>query len=153
VEQQDRIISLIWIAIGGVLCFEAWSLGLGKISEPQTGFMPFVVGLAIIVLSAFLLIESSVAIKKGRAKKVSVWSNVNWKRIAYMVFLLMAYSLLLNKLGFLVDTFLLTSLLIKSGEGSRWPVAVIGGLLISGVSFVVFRIWLLVPFPEGILGF
>jgi putative tricarboxylic transport membrane protein len=152
-ERYDRVISLIWVAIGVLLCLEAWSLGLGKVSEPQTGFMPFVVGLGIIVLSVFLFFDSSLTLRKNRSLKVSIWSGVNWRRILYMVVLLAGYAVLLRRLGYLVDTFLLMTLLIKSAEDSRWPGAVLSGLLITAVSHLIFRVWLLVPFPEGILSF
>ena len=152
-ERYDRVISLIWVAIGVLLCVEAWSLGLGKVSEPQTGFMPFVVGLGIIVLAVLLLFESSLALRKNRSLKLSIWSEVNWRRILYMVVLLAGYAVLLRRLGYLIDTFLLMTLLVKSEEGSGWPGAVLSGLLISGISYLIFRVWLLVPFPEGILSF
>ena len=115
--------------------------------------MPFVVGLMIILFSVFLFIESSVAIKKNPGKKISIWSEVYWKRIVFMVILLAAYAVLLRKLGYLLDTFVLMTLLVKTGEGSKWPGSILAGLLITGVSFLIFRIWLLVPFPEGILSF
>jgi putative tricarboxylic transport membrane protein len=152
-ERYDRIFSLIWIGLGVGQCVEAWRLGLGKVSEPETGFAPFVVGLLIILLSLFLLLESSVAIKKNPGKGVSIWSDVHWKRILSMILLLSAYALLLRKLGFLIDTFLLMTLLVKSGDRSKWPGAIVAGLSISVMSYIIFKVWLFVPFPEGVLGF
>ena len=152
-ERYDRIISLIWIVLGISLCVEAWKLGIGKVSEPKTGFAPFVVGFLIILLSIFLYLESSIAVKKNPGQRISIWSDVYWKRILYMIILLAAYAVLLRKLGYLIDTFLLTTLLVKSGESSKWPGAIIAGLLISCLSNLIFKVLLLVPFPEGILSF
>lgn len=152
-ERCDRIISLIWIVLGVSLCAEAWNLGIGKVSEPKTGFAPFVVGLLIILLSIFLYLESSMAVKKNPGKRISIWSEVYWKRIVYIIILLAVYAVLLRKLGYLIDTFLLMTLLVKSGENSRWPGAIITGLIITCLSNLIFKVWLLVPFPEGILSF
>jgi putative tricarboxylic transport membrane protein len=152
-ERYDRIISFLWIALGVGQCVSAWRVGLGKISEPEPGFAPFVVGLGIILLSVFLLVESSIAVKKNPGKGVPIWSEVYWKRILYMVILLSAYVLLLRKLGYLIDTFLLMVLLVKSGQSSKWTRAIIAGVLISGISYLIFTVWLHVPFPEGIFSF
>jgi putative tricarboxylic transport membrane protein len=152
-ERYDRVFSLIWIALGVGQCMEAWRLGLGKVSEPETGFAPFVGGLLIILFSVLLFAESSLSIKKNPDLKISVWTDVNKKRILYLIISLSAYTLLLRTLGFLIDTFLLMTLLVKSGDGSKWPGAIIAGLLISGISYLVFKVWLFVPFPEGILSF
>jgi len=152
-ERYDRIASLIWFCLGGAQCLEAWRLGLGKVSEPDTGFAPFIGGGLIILFSIFLFAESSIALRKNPAQKMSVWADVNIRRILYLILLLAGYALLLRPLGFLVDTFLLMTLLVKSAEGSSWPGAVLAGLLISGLSNLVFKVWLYVPFPEGILSF
>jgi putative tricarboxylic transport membrane protein len=152
-ERNDRIFSFVWFALGLGQCVEACRLGLGKVSEPDTGFAPFIGGVLIILFSAFLFAESSMAIRKNPAIKLSIWADVNKQRILYLIILLTAYALLLRTLGFLVDTFLLMTLLVKSNESSRWPGAVFAGALISGISNLVFKVWLFVPFPEGILGF
>ena len=153
-ERYDRIISLIWIALGIGQCMESWVLlGLGSVSEPGTGFMPFVVGLVIIVLSVILLLESSIEVKKNPRRKVSLWSDTHWRRVIYIVILLLAYALLLPKLGYLIATFLVLVFLLKSGEPIKWPAAIIVGILTSTISYLVFGIWLSVSFPGGILSF
>lgn len=152
-ERYDRIISLIWIALGIGQCMESWVLGLGSMSEPGTGFIPFVVGLVIIVLSAILLLESSIEVKKNPGRKVSRWSDTHWRRVIYIVILLLAYALLLPKLGYLIATFLVLVFLLKSGEPIKWPAAIIVAILTSTISYLVFGIWLSVSFPKGILSF
>ena len=152
-ERYDRWLSLIWMALGLGQCFESWRLGLGSISEPESGFMPFLLGLLILVLSAILLVESFIAMKRTPGTRLSLWSEVHWKRIFLISLLLLAYALLLPKLGYLVATFFLTVLLLKSGEPMKWPVCLLIGLLTSGLTYWIFGVWLSVPFPRGFLSF
>lgn len=152
-ERYDRIFSFIWIALGVAQCIESVVLGLGSVSEPGTGFMPFVMGIVLIILAGFLFIEASVELKKKAGLRVSVWRDVYWKRVVYIVLLLTGYAVLLPKLGFLVGTFLVMVFLMKSGESVRWPVAILIGLATAFISYMIFGVWLKVSFPRGILSF
>lgn len=152
-ERYDRIISLIWIALGAGQCLESWLLGLGSVAEPGTGFMPFVVGLILIALSTLLLVESTLKGMNTPATRVSPWAEIQWKRIIYVIILLLVYSLLLPKLGYLIATFLLMVFLLRSMEPLSWPAAVTVGVLTSVVSYLIFNVWLQVSFPRGILSF
>ena len=152
-ERYDRIFSFIWIALGVAQCGEAVNLGLGSVSEPGTGFMPFVLGLVMILLAVSLLLEATFTIKKNPQKKTSLWSEVYWKRVFYITLLLLSYALLLPKLGYLIATFLVMVFLLKSGEPVKWPAAILMGALTSGLSYLIFGIWLNVSFPRGMLSF
>jgi putative tricarboxylic transport membrane protein len=149
----DRVFSFIWIALGIAQCVESVRLGLGSMMEPGTGFMPFVLGLVMIVLASALLLECSVEIKKKRTAKISVWGDVYWSRVVYITVLMAAYAVLLPKLGYLLDTFLIMILLLKSGEPIKWPTAIFVGALTAGFSYVLFGVWLSVSFPKGIFSF
>jgi putative tricarboxylic transport membrane protein len=152
-KRYDRVMSLIWIVVGGSECLEAWKLGLGTVREPGTGFVPFLSGMFLIILSLLLFGESSIAVKKNPDERIPIWSVVNWNKALYIIILLFAYIVLIRKLGFLVDTFLLVTLLIKREEGTKWVGTIIVGLFVAVISYVVFKLWLYVPFPEGPLGF
>ena len=152
-ERYDRFLSFIWMALGLGQCFESWRLGLGSVSEPESGFMPFVLGLGIIALSVILWVESFISRKRMHAQKTSAWADVHWRRIIWVSLLLLGYALLLPKLGYLLATFLLLVFLLKSGEPMKWPVCLLIGLLTSGLTYWVFGVWLSVPFPRGFLSF
>jgi putative tricarboxylic transport membrane protein len=152
-ERYDRWLSLIWMALGLGQCIESWRLGLGSLSEPESGFMPFVMGLGIIALSTILWVESFLSLKRMPGQTTSAWAEVDWRRILWVSLLLLGYALLLPKLGYLLATFLLTVFLLKSGEPMKWPACLLIGLLASGLTYWVFGVWLSVPFPRGFLSF
>jgi len=149
----DRIFSIIWIALGVFQCAESISLGLGSVMEPGTGFMPFAMGLVMIGLAIALFLESYYEMRKKPSPKVSLWSEVYWKRVVYITAIMLSYAVLLPKLGFLLDTFLVMVFLLKSGEPVKWPAAIVVGALTAVVSYVIFGVWLNVSFPVGLLSF
>jgi hypothetical protein len=59
----------------------------------------------------------------------------------------------LNLAGFWIATFLLMIFLFKGVEPTRWLIAVTSSLITVFLSYVVFKVLLLVEFPQGILGF
>jgi len=151
--RHDPVFAFIWIALGVFLCAESFSLGLGSIMEPGPGFMPFVMGSVMIGLAIALFLESYFHTRKIPSKKISPWSDVYWKKVVYVAFIMLVYAVLLSKLGYLLDTFLLMVFLLKSGASIKWPTAIFVGALTAGFSYVLFGIWLKVPFPGGVWSF
>jgi putative tricarboxylic transport membrane protein len=149
----DRIFGFIWVALGVFQCIESSSLGLGSVMEPGPGFMPFVMGFVMIALAIALFLESSFEMRKRPTGGVSIWSDVYWKRVVYIAVIMLAYAVLLPRLGYLLDTFLAMVFLLKSGEPIKWPTAIFVGALTAGFSYVLFGVWLNVSFPRGLLSF
>ncbi len=152
-ERYDRIFSFIWIGLGVFQCAESFSLGLGSVMEPGTGFMPFVMGLVMIALAIALFLESHFAIRGNKPPQSSLWSDVYWKRVVYITVIMLGYAIFLPKLGYLLDTFLVMIFLLKSGEPIKWPTAIVVGAVTSVFSYLLFGVWLNVSFPAGILSF
>ncbi len=151
--RHDQVFAFIWIILGVYLCAESFSLALGSIMEPGPGFMPFAMGSVMIVLAIALFLESTAQTKKIPTRKISPWSDVYWKKVVYVAVVMLAYAVLLSKLGYLLDTFILMVFLLKSGASIKWPTAIFVGALTSGFSYFLFGVWLHVPFPRGMMGF
>ena len=151
--RHDGIISWIWILFGIGLCLESWIIGLGSLSEPGTGFMPFIVGLGIIILAILHLLESAIIKGKRPAERASPWSGIQWKPVVYTLIVILAYILMLPKLGYLIATSFAMIFLLKSGKAMSWTVAIFVGILTSAISYLIFGIWLNVSFPRGLFHF
>lgn len=151
IRRAEQIICLLWIALAIWVCVGSWWIKLGTLSEPAPGFLPFGTG----ALLGILAISHLIQVTRQHPKKMEVelpWVNVNWEKGVYVVFALFAYTLLLQKLGYLIDTFLLMIFLFRVLERKKWWVVLLGSLLIIGVSYLVFKVWLMVQFPRGFLG-
>jgi putative tricarboxylic transport membrane protein len=65
---------------------------------------------------------------------------------------LAGFALVLERLGFLLTTFLLMVLLLRAIEAQRWPKVIVVALATALISYAIFA-WLLgVPLPPGVLG-
>jgi len=62
-------------------------------------------------------------------------------------------TLSFNVLGFYLSSFLLMVLLLKAVKPTRWWIAIMSGVIAVLISYALFKVWLDVPFPGGILGF
>ena len=66
---------------------------------------------------------------------------------------MLVYALVLEPLGFLLATFGLLLFFFKALQRQRWLVAVGGAVATSLVSHLVFKVWLGVNLPGGLLKF
>ena len=143
-------VSLIFfMAVAMVIGVESFKLGIGTLRAPQAGFLPFLLGLALGLLSAArLLLDLS---PQGALKWLKI--SISTKRVVPILVALFAYAFLLDILGFFLDTFLLILFLIRRVESRPWWVAGLGALGITFFCYLVFRVWLRVQLPLGFLDF
>lgn len=143
--------SLFWLLFSVVTCLEASRLNMGGLHEPGSGFFPFAIGLLTGVLALIALFQS-IREKKERAAPQSR-ESFRWWNIVVILGALMAYTLSLEKIGFLINTFLFMVLLLKVVEPQTWKRAVLGGLITAIASDLVFNVILGAQIPSGMLGF
>ena len=151
-KRADVIACLFWMALGGALCMGALKLGLGTPSDPASGFLPFWTGLLISLLG--LLQLGTLFFGKGRDEgQAAAWPAPGWKRPACVVATLALYGLFLSYFGYLVATFFAMLVLFSIYDRRRWGWASAGSLLVTLITYVVFRELLSVQLPVGLLGF
>jgi len=146
-----------WAIIGGLI------LHLGKVSEPQPGFFPFWGGVVLALLSGLLLLQAwagpcragragraAKAGKAGGAGKAGESFGTIWRPMIVIIGLV-AYVALLNTLGYLIATLVLSIVLLRVlGAKGVWALA-LAALCISLGSYVLFDRLLSVTLPAGIL--
>jgi putative tricarboxylic transport membrane protein len=142
-------VALFWIALGILVCYGASRLGLGSVTEPGSGFIFFWSGLILVILSLMDLAGSL----HGAEELVQETGAMNWVKIALVIFSLMLYAFFLERLGFVVATFVLLSFLLGWIERTGWARSL--GIASSAAlgSFAIFELWLKIRLPKGIFGF
>lgn len=143
--------SLFWLLFSVVICLGASHLAMGELHQPGPGFFPFTVGLLTGVLAIIALLQSIKTQEKGKAALRK--ERFRWWNFVVILGALVAYALSLEKIGFLINTFLLVSLLLKVVEPQSWKTAILGGLVTAVASNLVFNVILGAQIPSGILGF
>lgn len=126
---------------------ESLRLKIDDIHNPGPGFMPFFLGLFLAMLSAL-----SIFFPDRRPKAPGFWND--WEKgqnIFYIFAGLVGYLLLLKKLGFFLDTFLLMAFLFRhSGEKSYKRILMLSFATVI-VIYIIFQRLLFIPFPPGLL--
>jgi putative tricarboxylic transport membrane protein len=149
----ERVGSLFWLAVGLITLYGSYYLGLGKMREPGSGFLPFIAGCFISFMAIIVLLQSFTPKKEARAKLATLWAGVNWHRSLIISFLVLGFILALESLGFILTSFLLLLILFRWVEKFPWKKALIVPLLTLGCTYLLFNIFLKVSLPRGILGF
>ena len=141
--------ALFWVVLGILVCYGASRLGVGTVTEPGSGFIFFWSGLILVLLSLVALAESL----RGGADASAEISTINWRKVALVLLALLLYAFFLERLGFVLTTFLLLSFLLAFIEDTHWGRSLgVAGAAALG-SFAIFELWLKIRLPHGIFGF
>jgi len=150
---NDQWSSLFWVACGVIICIASFQYGLGTLQSPSTGFMPFLAGSTIILLSVIGFVASTLGQRKGIRWRRLIPKGAMWQKVWITVAILFAYAFLLTPLGFTLCTALFVGFLLRLGKVHRWPSAVAGGLVTAFITYQIFVVLLKVQFPKGPWGF
>jgi putative tricarboxylic transport membrane protein len=150
-KNNDQRSGLFWFAIGLAITAYSGKYGLGSLSSPGPGFLPFLSGLAIAGLALVVFFQQF--FKREREDVRDLWQKGHWPTVLMVLGSMALYTLLLDFLGFLLDTFLLIAFLLRVVEPMDWKKCLVGALGTAGASYIIFQLWLKAQLPTGFLGF
>lgn len=142
--------NLLWLALAVPAAVEAWRLHVGTLRTPGAGFLPFYAAILLGVLALVALLQD---LKAMSGPATALWGHVRWGRWLTMVAALFLYVFLLERLGFLLATFLLMLVLFRLLEPYRWTTVVLFSLLTMGMAYLFFVVLLESRLPVGPMGF
>jgi hypothetical protein len=147
--RRDSFVAIILFifSLGVGIQASRYPIGSG-LKRVGPGFFPLVIAILLGALSVALLVKSIIHSEKGDKP---IWPEQFLSLIVIMV-AVFAYGFLLEYLGFPLNTFLFSFALFKYEYPHKWLLPFIGGLTTSIFSFFIFKMWLNVSFPHGILG-
>jgi putative tricarboxylic transport membrane protein len=143
--------NLFWILFSLVVCVESFRLRLGTITKPGSGLFPFSLGMVMLVLSLIALFQAIG--KKQKDDKTTPHEPFRWWNIVIILAAILAFALTLEKVGFLINTFLFVGLLLKVVEPQTWKTCIVGGLITAVAANLIFNVIFRAQIPSGILGF
>jgi putative tricarboxylic transport membrane protein len=122
---------------------------------PGPGFFPFWIGTLITATGILLAVLNVIALKKGAKQKdpsdPRLFTAPRIKNVALMAASLGAAMLLLNGLGFVLVIGLFSLLLLQIVGAWGWGKSLLLSAIVSIGLFWVFRVWLHIPLPVGLL--
>ena len=141
--------ALFWVALGILVCYGATRLGLGSVTEPGSGFIFFWSGLILVILSCIVVAESL----RNTEESVQETREMNWVKIALVLLSLVLYAFFLERLGFVLTTFVLLSFLLGWIERTNWARSLGVASVAALGTFMIFELWFKIRLPKGIFGF
>ncbi len=103
-------------------------LDLGSIRDPGPGFVPFLLGLLLLVVSLYPMIRFFMKKKEADVAPNEVRSQTNYRKIDLFLF---------EKLGFVVSTSIFLVLLFR-GMGNNWMSVLIGSAITVFITYLMF---------------
>jgi putative tricarboxylic transport membrane protein len=150
VKKTYLFANLFWLILAAATAVEAWRLKVGGLHTPGPGFLPFY---AAILLGGLSLVSLVQDLKEFSGPAFELWGGVRWGRWAIMVVALFLYVAVLERLGFMVATFVLMLVLFRLLEPYRWTTVLLFSLLTMGSAYLFFVVLLDSRLPVGVLGF
>jgi len=151
-KNPDQYSGIFWILLGGTVTISSFFYGVGSFSTPGPGFITFLAGATLTLLSLILFISSTRS-KGGGESLGSLWEGRQTGKAFYILGLLVAYMFLVTPLGFLLSTFLLLILLFRIQAAYSLRKVIFLSAASTVASIIVFDAWLGVQLPRGFMGY
>ena len=101
---------LFWLGAGAFVLWAGRNLGLGRVSEPGSGFALFWLGAIMSGLALSIILQ---ALRAPGASLATLWAGARWRKVLFVIVCLLAYGVLFEPVGFIVCTLaLLMSLML-----------------------------------------
>jgi len=148
--RSDIAVAAILLALAGYIFLAASALPFGTARVPQTAFFPKTLALLLAILSLVVLAQALARAKTTfDSNKIG---SAGWFRIGATLATLAGFALVLERLGFLLSTFLLMVCLLRAIEAQSWGKIIAVALATSLITYGLFARLLGVPLPAGVLG-
>ncbi|MGA2465922.1 MAG: tripartite tricarboxylate transporter TctB family protein [Thermodesulfobacteriota bacterium] len=146
----DLISGFFWFSFSILAALGSYQLNLGSWQKPGSGFLPF--GAACLLgIFSFIIFLQALWTEKRIAKGEAWPEPKGWPKAVLVLCTLLGYALCLERVGFIIATFLLLCLLLKTIEPQTWPKTIIFSFFGSLLSYLIFQTFLKAQLPAGLL--
>ncbi|MDA8125673.1 MAG: tripartite tricarboxylate transporter TctB family protein [Deltaproteobacteria bacterium] len=153
-KRLDMLSGFFWLAIGlGLSVWTLTSYKIGSLTQPETGYLPLILGIILILLSLILIIGQfqNAPGASGSDEPAAAAPLVGW-RVAYTVLVMVVAALFFEQVGYLLTFFALVVLLMKGVARQSWTRVLATALLTTVAVYIVFVRLLEVQLPRGFWG-
>ena len=148
--KADRISGIFWLAFAVFVIIESYRLGLGTLHQPGPGFL-FFWGAIVLGIMSLVIVVCAGGYKKSEESETFNLRELNIGKIILVLVSLFLYSLFMEKFGFIPITFLLFIFLLGVVEKKKWFFTISTSVLVTGITYLIFEIWLKSQLPKGFL--
>jgi putative tricarboxylic transport membrane protein len=156
-KRANQITGIILLIFSGYVVMTSMQMPLRAITgrtsfAPSTGFLPLWLGIIMAILSILLIVNAT--LQQADSSREAIFPRGR-ALMAVVLFLagLAAYIALLEVLGYLSATALLTAFLLRFVMQASWKTTLLVAVGASVVLFVIFHVLLHVDLPKNMFGF
>lgn len=153
----DVVISIFFMVLSAVMIYAATLLPKSKVMEIGPDFMPTVIGILTMILSAALLVISLRGLKTRIAEvEANPPAECDYKRMLISLILILVYAFTLKPVGFIIATmvYLPIQMFVLADAEHRTKKDIITLLVIDVIFtfavFFLFRYGFKIVLPQGI---
>jgi putative tricarboxylic transport membrane protein len=152
-KKADLITGIVLLMLSGYVIQEAWRMPESGTFGPGAGFLPLWVGIILAILAVILF--TTAWRRQGIEKDNQSPFPEKRALIAITGVLggLAVYILLIEVLGYIVDTFLYVTFLMGIVEREKWPRTVMVAAATTAGLFIIFKVILGITLPSNMFGF
>jgi hypothetical protein len=147
---MERVYGLVVFCLAVAILWEGRKLIFGTFRSPGSGMFPDLIAGLMLFLSLLLMLFPQKLGDRSAGPSVSKGST---GRLLLVFVALFLYGILLESLGFVIVSFLLTTLLFAVFGVQSYKEAVWKASISTGLAYVLFEVLLKSNLPRGILGF
>ncbi|OIP94360.1 MAG: hypothetical protein CO013_05300 [Syntrophobacterales bacterium CG_4_8_14_3_um_filter_58_8] len=151
-KKGDRVFSIICMGLSLWLILESRRFDYLSKFGPGPGFLPFWLGIILGLIALFAFVNTFRWKRKyeGDEPRLPGWGSL--KRVGIIMLIMAGFALFVNSLGFILTVFFFVTILLFVLEGVGFLKSLFYGLTFSASVFLIFRYWMELDLPKGLLG-
>jgi hypothetical protein len=147
VKKHIRTTGVFLIIVGvAIMVDSVMVLKLGNYHNPDSGFLPFWYSLLMVIFSLVLVISNLGADDRPQP----FWESLQWVNPLIAVIIIGLYGFIMEKLGYLLATFIFLLVWEKLLEHEKWLKTLVISVFGTISLYLIFEHMLGVPLPAGI---
>jgi putative tricarboxylic transport membrane protein len=148
----DIFSSLFLLAFAVFIVIESCHLGLGEWNNPGAGYFSLGASILLGVVSLAVFVKG-LRKRSGKEEAVSDPEPLQSKNVVFVLGGVIVYTLLFDKAGFILSTFLMITFFLRCVFPQRWLVTLSTAFCCAIGSYLLFNVLLGAELPKGVLGF
>lgn len=151
--QKNVFSATFWLLFSIYVVFESYHMGLGTWRMPGPGFLPFGASILLVIISFSVLLRTLLtdSLKEAPSEPDGDGEPLNYRNLVLALMGLLAYTFMIQPLGFVVSTFLQMVFFVWMIGRRSLLASIIAGLCITVASYLLFQVALDAQFPMGVL--
>jgi putative tricarboxylic transport membrane protein len=152
-KKAEMITGFVLLVLSGLVIWKALEMPPSATFGPGAGFLPFWLGVLLAVLATILIVSAWRGQATGKDSAPLFPGKQALFAITMVLVGLAVYILLIDVLGYVVDTFLFVMFLMKVVEREKWPLSLMVAVGTTAGLFITFQILLKITLPSNMFGF